>query len=127
MDTSEIYMKMADCEEVQKACYLLGQSGHDFFYDSQKEIYRGFSTASSTWLPQQAQIQKMLGLDLPRELFRFIGKICKWILNDGSEWVLPDKIDEYYQQFTSMEQLWLAFYMHEKHQEIWDGEKWVKK
>ncbi|TES89947.1 MAG: hypothetical protein E3J87_11075 [Candidatus Cloacimonadota bacterium] len=26
--------------------------------------------------------------------------------------------------FTSMEQLWLAFYMWEKHEKTWDGEKW---
>jgi len=29
--------------------------------------------------------------------------------------------------FKSMEQLWLAFYMHEKHKKIWDGKKWKKK
>jgi len=29
--------------------------------------------------------------------------------------------------YQSMEQLWLAFYMYEKHQKFWDGEQWKKK
>lgn len=33
---------------------------------------------------------------------------------------------EYPKQFTSMEQLWLAFVMKEKYGKIWDGEDWVK-
>jgi len=28
--------------------------------------------------------------------------------------------------FTSIEQLWLAFVMHEKYQKIWNNEKWIK-
>jgi len=31
-----------------------------------------------------------------------------------------------YSRFSSMEQLWLAFYMYEKHKKTWDKEKWVK-
>ena len=27
-------------------------------------------------------------------------------------------------QFSSMEQLWLAFYMKEKYNKVWDGENW---
>lgn len=33
----------------------------------------------------------------------------------------------YRQQFTSMEQLWLAFYMSEKYDKMWNGTEWVKK
>jgi len=28
--------------------------------------------------------------------------------------------------FTSMEQLWLAFVMKEKYQKVWDGNGWIK-
>jgi len=30
------------------------------------------------------------------------------------------------ERFSTPEQLWLAYYMHEKHNLIWDGEKWEK-
>ena len=36
------------------------------------------------------------------------------------------KHQEYVKQFTSMGQLWLAFYMAEKHNKVWNGENWVK-
>ena len=32
----------------------------------------------------------------------------------------------YWDMFTSMEQLWLAFVMKERHNKIWDGDKWIK-
>ena len=31
----------------------------------------------------------------------------------------------YYIQFTSMEQLWLAFVMKQRYSELWNGEDWI--
>jgi len=44
---------------------------------------------------------------------------------------MMDWVKEYLKKPTiincnSMNELWLAFVMHEKYQKIWTGEKWVK-
>jgi hypothetical protein len=38
---------------------------------------------------------------------------------------LTKQPDNYCDQFSSMEQLWLAFVMHEKYKKTWNGEEWV--
>ena len=79
-----------------------------------------------TWLPTQDQIQGMVDVNPPaHKLLNFIEEIHGYI-EDGHHSYLSGCMKEYYQQFQSMEQLWLAFYMHEKHNKTWDGEKWVK-
>jgi len=40
-------------------------------------------------------------------------------------WNFVDKDIDHRFVYTSMEQLWLAFYMKEKHNKTWDGEKWI--
>lgn len=35
-----------------------------------------------------------------------------------------ERESEYINQFTSMEQLWLAFVIKEKYNKTWDGEQW---
>ena len=41
----------------------------------------------------------------------------------------PDCSDEDWSlaeiEFTTWEQIWLAFYMQEKHNKTWDGERWI--
>ena len=85
------------------------------------------------WLPTQDQIQGMMGI-------RPSGNTWIWLEEFGggfhefySQFTECEGRDierdttEYARQFDSMEQLWLAYYMHHgKAQKIWDGEKWVK-
>ena len=122
MDTSETYVKMCACShEIQSAKSYLGYLDGDFWYDLQKEIYVGFPTASATWLPRQDQIQEMVKKDsINIELNRFY-VFCLEKSYIGHN--LPIAI------FNSFEQLWLAFYMHEKHGLLWSAkeEKWIKK
>lgn len=61
---------------------------------------------------RQDQIQEMMGLPLHDLVWGF-EKFTKRMV-----------IDEQFQG-KSFEQLWLAFYIHEKHDKIWDGEKWT--
>ena len=65
------------------------------------------------WLPTQEQLQEMVFPDnwIPRE--------CMSIMR---------KFQFFYEQtcdaFTSWNELWLAFVMHEKYHKIWNGREW---
>ncbi len=68
--------------------------------------------------PTQSQLQNMIieywwGNDRPGNWLSVLLQKFNWWLND----TLPES--------TSMEQLWIEFYMHE-HNKIWVGDKWVK-
>jgi hypothetical protein len=65
------------------------------------------------WLPRQDQLQEMVKMG-----FRaFVCDIYIFITDNA----------KYSSQFTSMEQLWLAFVMWEEYSKQWDGEVWVKR
>ena len=151
MDTSETYVKMCDCEEVQ--------GGHvfkdgDFFISKipyqevqgddwpciEKPAFEPNVIHSAwryndhdphwrekcIWLPRQDQIQEMID-DWPTII----------IMHHGGEYLIEMKpegeaIDEkgfgemfgkYYAR--SLEQAWLMLYMHQKHKKTWDKDKWV--
>lgn len=73
------------------------------------------------WLPRQDQLQEML-CDFDTCLSRIY-----WWKEGGVIRTTND--DDYYgygsDDFTSMEQLWLAFVMKEKYGKVWDGTDWV--
>ena len=73
-------------------------------------------------LLRQDQIQEMMWGE-----FKSIPQAGLKILFEDIHYSHDKKMAEYYSQFNSFEQLWLAFYMHEKHNKIWDGEKWITK
>ena len=113
MDTSEQYIKMCDCPEIQsKWAILIDEGAHPTtdVHDYSTYIVKENRRMECIWLPRQDQIQEMVGdfnAILP---------------------MLPrlERLDKLYEEkFNSMEQLWLAFYMHEKHDKMWDGKKWV--
>jgi len=102
-------------------CYnevVKSMGGH--FVDHWNECRDGF-----TWLPRQDQIQEMLPLyDHPSTLAVFFGVFCA--NKEMYEGVYAKKGYGFVDKFISMEQLWLAFYMYEKHKKTWDGKKWVE-
>lgn len=142
MDTTETYIKMCGkAREIQgqwkaTAWYSVG----DFFYDpAHSKFDKGICTVTPkrsdwwaddehwdmwekyTWLPRQDQLQEIYTSDfikgtpsIPIATISFFNTF------------LANKID-YVLQFTSVEQLWLAFYMSTKYNKVWDGEKWVSK
>ena len=73
---------------------------------------QGYKARGSVWLPRQDQLQEMVKSDtiINWDFYHFI--------NDG--------LTDYLDYFNSMEQLWLAFVMKEKHNKTWDGEDWIK-
>ena len=103
--------ELSDIDCWNEVITLMG--GH--FVDHWNECREGF-----VWLPRQDQIQEMLDYGLGA------------LVNDFQEFCEDDlkmysSVEPLFGNYRSMEQLWLAFYMHEKHGKIWDGEKWGKK
>jgi len=109
---------MADCEEIQVGKFRpMVPPGKGIAYvgnDVAVEVDAGSTTWHIVWLPRQDQIQEMLGLESYGKFYAFTGD-------------RPFPKTAYYIEFDSWEKSWLAFYMHEKHSKIWDGEKWIKK
>lgn len=111
MDTLEQYIKMCDCEEIQDYAPIiypdLGEGKNYYGYITTDKISR------KIWLPYQDQIQEM-----------FFGKKINLRHSDIVDGFYKFYRTAYATEFNSMEQLWLAFYMYEKHQKVWDGGKW---
>jgi len=71
------------------------------------------------WLPRQDQLQEMVldywwGNEQPQNNISVMLQKFWWWLNDACP------------NFQSMEQLWLAYVMKEKHNKTWNGKEWVK-
>ena len=147
MDTSETYIKMCEkAEEIQNDynkdnwkewdyCYCelmkkivvisgyevdAGYYGHGLGWDNkligQTEGCEG--QGKHIWLPRQDQLQEMLS---QHSLWSKTLAFEFFLRKEGSY-----DIKSYAFQFTSMEQLWLAFVMEEKYNKVWNGENWIK-
>ena len=114
MDTSIKYMWMCDCPEIQGK---KSKDGHPevgcwitrHLYISKTLDYWIMEKAPHVWLPRQDQIQKMMDSYPMAYLLRMLYTRFHPELE-------PD----------SWEQLWLAFYMHDKHEKKWNGKEWKK-
>jgi len=132
MDTTETYIKMCDWKDLQFGgifqgdYYTLNRNNLAFHYPPNECV--GDYLKPKIWtdtiaikniffikLFKQDQIQEMIGLPLP-ELYYAFEKFIK---------TYPiEYMDGVFSKFTSMEQLWLAFLMHEKYGKKWSGKKW---
>ncbi|MBN1467707.1 MAG: hypothetical protein JW924_03195 [Fusobacteriaceae bacterium] len=68
------------------------------------------------WLPRQDQLQALLELD-NRPAYA-LDSVANHLLNSHD-------IKPYWKQFTSTEQLWLAFVMEKNYKKRWRGGNWV--
>ena len=124
MDTSETYIKMCDCPEIQKDYDF---THGDFVYIDKDygvmnlgaEWKFGTMDDGSVWLPRQDQIQEML----IKERFGDFGAHWDMCIDIPIQFVAKNPKLE----LSSMEQIWLSCYMLAIHQKTWDGEKWIKK
>ena len=92
----------------------------------------------NVWLPRQDQLQSFYAENLQLdargllELITDLRDFCDPFDRLGTM-PLPvavreaEKEEKYVEQFTSLEQLWLAFVMQENFQKIWDGEEWISR
>ncbi len=118
MDTSEQYIKMSDCEEIQEQAR--GEHGYfvcgEHHLDMTNDIIEYFqhmikNKEKRVWLPTQDRLQEMLqpcGFG-----------VMLWDFHAFASILIRDE------NITSMEQLWLAFVMKEKYNKTWDGNEWV--
>lgn len=132
MDTSETYIKMCDCPEIQneevrsKGYQLRPPSEGDFYAYKRYGKYKWQSVIDYSrkhsmmghpvYLPRQDQIQEMFGE--VANLRHFSGLIEGFFRFSATGYGVEQK---------TFEQLWLAFYMYEKRGKVWNGEKWRKK
>lgn len=79
-----------------------------------------------TWLPRQDQLQEMVYHEAV-EPWLILDDIHSTITPFSTETEVPISIKSQYAKFTSMEQLWLAFVMHEKYQKRWSEKdnEWI--
>ncbi len=138
MDTTETYIKMCDCPEIQSqwkpaegdCCverkyldfplHLLDNlGGWGFITATGRQEDDEFGQEISIWLPYQDQLQKMV-VEYPKdEPWVTFTSLRDFVMT------LPNTRSVYTEQFISWEQLWLAFVMKEKHNKTWSGTEWV--
>jgi len=108
MDTSETYVKMCNCDDVQDNVdkVVNVEKSYFVFMEGQDEFL--------SWLPTQDEIQRIMFGEFDNPIY-----IAEQFVDFHRKWLWLD--------LTSMEQLWLVFYMYEKHKKIWYRKKWLKK
>lgn len=132
MDTSETYIKMADCPEIQglretkTGDYIARPDGSVYVYVEGGEFH-----IDSTWLPTQSQSQQMAGDFFEKELGIKLNthQLTATIFVSFRHWFGEQYHDESYtcvptNVFDTGEQLWLAFYKQEVHNKVWLNNKW---
>ncbi len=134
MDISETYIKMCEkAEEIQELVTSL-EDAQSFFHIWPNHPKR---LKLIVWLPRQDQLQKM-GLPVIKEGQKYTHAFVKGEHPD--RFINACLIEEFfdfctgtysskklyaYDNFNSMEQLWLAFVMKEMFGKSWNGEEWV--
>lgn len=135
MDIIEQYIKM--CQAAKTDLWHPNyhfRLGSLFAHEGENRIAYAINWAS-TWpdlhgpIPiwQQDQLQDMIPKERLSSESEVDGKALR--LHDTfNDWMLEiwSTIErDYLSEFDTLEQLWLAFVMHEKYNKIWDGEKWI--
>lgn len=134
MDTSKQFIKMADCPEIQEQWTIPPCEG-DFYrlykdkiniWHKNDEHLNQDSLPMSTWLPRQDQIQAMILTELKKS-FKEAGIFL--VNNFFWHWLYDPNRRSKLEYVDTLEKLWLAFYLYEKHSKVWSSkeEKWVKK
>jgi hypothetical protein len=148
MDTSETYIKMRlaaipdlgmgappnlplgdDGPAWVDYCVFIDRHGN-YYYSRINMRPIGEGVLSTTMLERQDQLQEMLEdcSNLPYSSHNF-GLVLRFMcfLTGEDDVCTHEGVSEgrYTYQFTSMEQLWLAFVMNQKFGKVWNGEKWV--
>jgi len=147
MDKIITYGKMCDCPEIQKQWkfkigdwilelgtlfWVFDKTPKDFVSDNlegyTEEEYINDLRKSCIWLPRQDQVQEMLIESINDNQSARLAEIhyryYNWIQKNCC---IPEIFGCAFTIYSSFNQLWLAYYMYEKYNKIWDGEKWILK
>lgn len=128
MDTSETYIKMCDDVDLQLALRKLMNIPEDWsnWCATHNRPYYDHNDRGQKKLEGECKGLILPGQDQIQEIMRWEKEPTVQLLDRFHSWVLECSIRELIiHSNTSMEQLWLAFYMKEKHNKLWDGDKWV--
>ena len=131
MDTSETYIKMCGKAKLDH----FWKEG-DFYYVPERSILQKFREIwgkvlvfrkeevsykewhQVIWLPRQDQLQEMIPRITDVRCLVLPKLLCEFVYYNHSSVCNTAK------QFTSMEQLWLAFMMKEKYNKVWTRQEW---
>lgn len=118
-DTSKAYIKMCDIPEIQNQ-----RDDFEEGFKNDNSMYSGKVSEGGhlVWLPRQDQIQDMMGM-VEVDSGVWVIKLVSYMQNH-QKFYRSGRVKKSYST-ASMEQLWLAFYMHEKHKKVWNGKEWV--
>ena len=144
MDTSEKYIKMCDCPEIQDS-WVDHHWGDFVCYDHEADYTNGYTHAITNvlsthrnrddyvWLPRQDQLQDMVDGSVYQTPDGIMHAMLRWMRDPWGFGAMPfpkelDKIEYWYEEYIynleTREQLWLAFVMYKKHNKTWNGEQW---
>ena len=120
MDTSKEYIAMCDCKEIQNLmpdCVLNNRiSGipYEVCYGNGCNFWamKDKVTGWFIWLPRQDQLQEMMHGEDYLDDYELSKDFVEYI-----------EMTAYNRE--TIEQLWLAFVMKEKHNKTWNGEEWT--
>lgn len=118
MDTSEIYILMSDCEEIQSKCPKKFEQG-TWWYNGDFSYCVGMYAkeyGGGVWLPLQDQLQEMCWELTGTKWTPFFALTMVRNFADALQLGEPD--------YVTLEQLWMAFYQKEVNNKVWDGGKW---
>ena len=120
MDTTPKYIKMCVCSEIQDIIpRMIDDTGIKYIDGAAHILKYHIGLGKLIWLPRQDQLQEMVS-------DRLLGlqTVCA-VLHDFS--ITEGEGLQFTMNDGSMEQLWLAFVMHEKFNKVWDDKKeeWV--
>lgn len=140
MDTSKEYIEMCrKAEEIQalRSCEkIVNWQDGDFFTHIGDEYPRcthcvecNTIIKTDIWLPRQDQLQDMVDWNNYHDCNNIIGQddLFWWFCHPKSntgDYKWEQNMLTYVHSFSSREQLWLAFIMHEKYQKKWNGSVW---
>ncbi len=115
-DNTELFIRMADCPEIQEQCSyeceVEPELRDKIWWDSNGDRWFNVKGGRNIWLPRQDDIQGML-IPKPYRDFRNL-------LSFFFDWVDWNDDNGEFARYTSMEQLWLAYFMFEKHNKVWN-------
>ncbi len=134
MDILETYIKQCEkATEIQEAKRDINTPGDIWAHPKLEDTELGYSVVilgsvydrlgyrypTSVWLPRQEDLQKMVGTY----------EVCKNTIfsagyGDNEYSGYWDMDASYWDKFTSMEQLWLAYVMKEKYGKVWQNGEW---
>jgi hypothetical protein len=146
MDTSVKNVRMLlQAEEIQsrKQCPHKVDPVNVPWWGADGNCWFNINNDRIVWIPSQSDLQEMIDLsilNIESEFNTFPSISC--LIDDVNDFLHPvsrlgvmphkrsideaNKAAEYVGQFTSMEQLWLAFVMQTNYRKHWLGEHWVK-